>query len=75
METISVSEFKAKCLRILEDISRQKKRMMITKRGVPIAELRSIEPLLDEKTPLRETVTFVGDIISPVAEEDWEAMK
>lgn len=75
METISVSEFKAKCLRILEDISRQKKRIVITKRGVPLAELRSIEPQEEKKMPLRETVTFVGDIISPVAEEDWEAME
>lgn len=75
METISVSEFKAKCLRILEDIRRQKKRIVITKRGVPMAELKAIEPLQEEKTPLRETVAFIGDIVSPVAEEEWEAMK
>lgn len=75
METISVSEFKAKCLRILEEIHRQKKRIVITKRGVPMAELRSIEPMQEGKTPLRETATFIGDIISPVTEEDWEALK
>jgi len=75
METISVSEFKAKCLRILEDIRRQKKRIVITKRGVPMAELRAIEPMQEEKIPLRETVAFIGDIVSPVTEEEWEAMK
>ena len=44
METIAISKFKAKCLGILEEIHKQKKRVIITKRGVPIAEIRAIEP-------------------------------
>ncbi len=74
METLSVSEFKATCLAVLEDIHKQKKRVVITKRGKPIAEVIPFEAVYEE-IPLKDTVTFIGDIISPVAENDWEALK
>ncbi len=73
MKTISVSEFKAKCLRLIEDVHRQKYSLIITKKGKPIAEIRPYES--GEKVSLKDTVVFLGDIISPVAEEDWEANK
>lgn len=74
METLSVSKLKATCLAVLEDVRRQKKRVIITKRGKPIAE---IIPIIHQKSdiPLRETVTFLGDIVSPVAENEWEVLK
>jgi prevent-host-death family protein len=74
MESLSVSKLKATCLSVLDDVKKQKKRVIITKRGKPIAE---IIPYTNNKKdiPLRDTVTFMGDIISPVADEDWEALK
>jgi len=68
LETIAISKFKAKCLGILEEIHKQKKRVIITKRGVPIAEIRAIEPSEEKGVSLKDTVIFIGDIISPVAE-------
>ena len=51
-----------------------KKRVIITKRGEPIAEV--IPYSRDDKDiPLKETVTFMGDIVSAVAKEDWEVLK
>ncbi len=74
MESLSVSEFKAKCLSVLQDINKQKKRVIITKRGKPIAEV--IPHDSDSKEiPLEDTVIFMGDIISPVAEDDWAVLK
>jgi prevent-host-death family protein len=74
MESLSVSEFKAKCLSVLHDVNKQKKRVIITKRGIPIAEVIPHES--EEKDiPLEDTVVFMGDIISPVAEDDWEVLK
>jgi prevent-host-death family protein len=74
MESLSVSKFKATCLSILDDVQKQKKRIVITKRGKPIAE---VVPYLktDRKISLKDSVTFIGDIVSPVAEEDWEVLK
>lgn len=74
MESMTVSKFKATCLSILDDVQKQKKRVIITKRGKPIAE---VIPYLsiDQKASLKDSVTFMGDIVSPVAEEDWEVLK
>jgi prevent-host-death family protein len=74
MESLSVSEFKAKCLSVLQDVSKQKKRIIITKRGKPIAEVIPHESG-EKDIPLEDTVVFIGDIISPVAAEDWEVFK
>jgi prevent-host-death family protein len=74
VESISVSKFKATCLSVLEDVKKQKKRVIITKRGEPIA---IVIPYNSDKADvlLKDTVTFVGDIMSPVAEQDWEVLK
>ena len=74
MESIPVSKFKAQCLGILEEVRRQKKRIVITKRGKPIAEIRPVEPESLDGPPLKDTVVFMGDILSPVAFEDWEVL-
>jgi prevent-host-death family protein len=74
MESLSVSKFKATCLSVLNDVKALKKRVIITKRGEPIAEV--IPYSRDDKDiPLKDTVTFMGDIISPVAEKEWDVLK
>jgi prevent-host-death family protein len=74
MDSLSVSKFKATCLAVVDEVATAKKRVIITKRGKPIAELipyeAETEPVL-----LKDTVAFIGDIISPVAAEDWEALQ
>jgi prevent-host-death family protein len=74
METLSVSKFKATCLSVLEDVKKQKKKVLITKRGEPIAEIIPVDHKKKD-IPLKDTVVFIGDIISPVAEDDWEALQ
>jgi prevent-host-death family protein len=74
MESLSVSEFKSKCLAVLQDVNKQKKRVVITKRGKPIAEVIPYDPR-EKEIPLKDTVLFMGDIISPVTDEDWEVLK
>ncbi len=73
MKKISVSEFKAKCLRLIEDVHNRKEPLVITKKGIPIAEVRPYEA--GDKVSLKETVVFLGDIVSPVAEDEWEALR
>ncbi|MBI4619333.1 MAG: type II toxin-antitoxin system Phd/YefM family antitoxin [Desulfobacterales bacterium] len=74
METLSVSKFKATCLAVLEDVNRQKKGVIITKRGKPIAEIIPVSHQ-QKDVPLKETITFMGDIVSPVVEDEWETLK
>jgi prevent-host-death family protein len=74
MSSLSVSEFKSTCLAVLEDVNKNKKRVLITKRGKPIAEIVPYEAN-QTRIPLKDTVQFVGNIVSPVAERDWEASR
>jgi prevent-host-death family protein len=74
MESISVSKFKATCLAVLEEVARQKAKIIITKRGKPIAEVIPYEPEV-EQIALKDTITFMGDLVSPIADEEWEALK
>jgi prevent-host-death family protein len=73
---ISVTDFKARCLALLEMVHKTGETVTVTKRGVPVADVvrarrdRSQDP--DEY--LRDSVEVVGDIISPVLPaETWEA--
>jgi prevent-host-death family protein len=74
MDSLTVSKFKATCLAVVDEVATAKKRVVITKRGKPIAELIPYEAET-EPVPLKDTVAFLGDLISPVATEDWEALK
>ncbi len=73
MRTIKASEFKAKCLRIMDEVSETGEPVTITKKGVPITQLVPVRR--KPKTlfgSMKGSVTYMGDIISPV-EEEWEA--
>jgi prevent-host-death family protein len=77
METITASEFKAKCLAILDRVKSTGERIIITKRGTPVAEV--VPPLeTSSRFPqddLRGTVDVRGDLVSPAMPEDeWEAL-
>jgi prevent-host-death family protein len=74
METLSVSKFKATCLSVLEQVHTKKKKVCITKRGVPIAEIIPVKGK-GKGMPLKGCVTFIRDIVSPVAEDEWEVQK
>lgn len=73
--SIAVAEFKARCLKLLEEVRTKKENLIITKRGTPIAE---VLPYSKERKGAREgllrTVLFEKDIISPIG-EDWEAIR
>jgi len=74
VDSLPVSKFKATCLAVVEEVARSKKPVIITKRGKPIAELIPYEAE-GEPIPLKDTVAFMGDLISPVSREDWEVLK
>ena len=73
--TIGAGEFKAKCLKLLDEVAETRQTLVITKRGKPVAEVRPIEhahePFVGSMTG---GVVWMGDIISPI-DVEWEAMK
>jgi prevent-host-death family protein len=79
MQEVAISEFKAKCLALLEQVRKTKKPIRVTRFGKPVAEVvppsPSAEPA-DWLGSMAGTIEIVGDIESPVIEEtDWEALR
>jgi prevent-host-death family protein len=70
--TIPAGEFKTKCLQLMDEVNETHIPITITKHGVPIAKLVSID---ETEVKLfgsqKGIVSIKGDIISPI-DEHWE---
>jgi prevent-host-death family protein len=77
MKKVNVSEFKAVCLRLLEDVRQTGQPIEIVKNGKPLAIVLP-PPSANRKAAfgaLRSTLAGpVGDLISPL-ESEWEALR
>ena len=77
MKTISISEFKATCLALLENVRLTGEPLLITKRGKPIAQV--VPPPRSSKAPsgfgsMKGRMRILGDIVGPISsEEEWNA--
>lgn len=70
METISASEFKARCLALLDGVA-EGGEIVVTKRGKPVAKVVPVDPI--DRSSLRGSVTqLVSDegLIAPL-DEAW----
>ncbi|MEQ1949209.1 MAG: type II toxin-antitoxin system Phd/YefM family antitoxin [Bryobacteraceae bacterium] len=75
MREVSVSQFKATCLALLEDVRKTGRPLRITKFGKPIAEVVPPKPEKKESWLgcLRDSGEIEGDIVGPVhAFEPWD---
>ncbi len=79
MTEVPISEFKAKCLALLERVNKTKQPIRITRHGKPVAEVLPPSPSMDRSAwigSLKDSMEFRGDIISPASDEDeWEALR
>ena len=70
---IAAGAFKARCLKLMDEVRRGRVAVVITKRGEPVAKLTPV----DEQPPplfgcLSGSVTVVGDIVAPIG-VTWES--
>jgi prevent-host-death family protein len=79
MREIAISEFKAKCLSLLEQVQKTKQPLRITRFGKPVAEVVPPSPQAgraDWLGSMKGTMKIVGDIVSPANDEsDWEVLR
>jgi len=79
MREVAISEFKAKCLSLLDQVQKTKKPILVTRFGKPVAEVIPASPKAgagDWIGSMKDTMKIVGDIVSPANEEsDWEALR
>ncbi len=71
--TIKASEFKAKCLGLMDEVAKSGQELVITKNNRPIA---CLVPYWHKPATLfgidRNKITILGDIVSPL-DSVWEA--
>ncbi|HVO79695.1 MAG TPA: type II toxin-antitoxin system Phd/YefM family antitoxin [Terriglobales bacterium] len=78
MKEVAISEFKAKCLDLLDQVQKTRKPIRVTRHGKPIAEVVPPTPAAPAEWmgSMQDSIEIVGDIISPANEEgDWEALR
>lgn len=72
---MKAGQFKSQCLKVMDKVKRTKKRVIITKRNVPVAQLVPIEP--EEEKPIfgcmKGTIEIKGDITKPTGEK-WNVL-
>ena len=70
---VAAAEFKANCLRLMDEVARQHRPIIITKRGKPVAKLVPV----DEPGPIdlfgrmAGSIKICGDIINPIEDAGW----
>lgn len=78
LESISISQFKATCLAVLERVRRTGRPVLVTRRGEPIAEVLPPSPRARPDRwlgRLEGRARIVGDIVAPASDErDWEVL-
>ena len=71
---ISAANFKANCLRLMDEVAQRRTPIVITKRGKPVAKLVPADDgPIDIFGRMAGTVKICGDIISPIEDLDWTA--
>jgi prevent-host-death family protein len=78
MSSIPATEFKARCLELMDRVAQKHETFVITKRGKPVAKLAPVEPKPKDSlfACLQHKVRITGDIIGPVLpNKAWETVK
>jgi prevent-host-death family protein len=69
---VAATEFKANCLRLMDEVAQQRRPIIITKRGKPVAKLVPVEKeAIDLFGRMAGSIKICGDIISPIDEDEW----
>jgi len=79
MKEVAISEFKAKCLALLDQVQKTKRPIRVTRFGRPIAEV--VPPSVEKRAhdwlgSMKDEIRVLGDIISPASgPDDWEVLR
>ena len=79
MREVAISEFKAKCLALIEQVQKTKQPIRITRFGRPVAEVVPSTVVMDRQEwfdSMKDTFEILGDIVSPAIDEnEWEMLR
>ena len=70
--TIAAGEFKAKCLKLMDEVQSSGEEIVITKHGTPVAKLAPVEQKLPSLFGcMKGSIEILGNIMEPV-DAGWE---
>jgi len=74
-KTVKASEFKAKCLQLMDQVAETGETVIITKHGKPVARLVPA-PVSDKPLfgALKGMMRITGDIVAPL-DVEWKVLK
>ena len=73
MKSVSISEFKAKCIAILHEVNQSGEPVTVTKRGKPIAKIEPFEATGKTRVVKNHgSMTILGEIVQADFDSDWE---
>jgi prevent-host-death family protein len=58
--TVPISELKAHCLRLVDEVARRRRELVITKRGKPVARVVPLDDISDDEALERLRGTVLG---------------
>ena len=70
--TISAGDFKARCLKLMDEAAQTRRPPVITKRGRAVARVVPMEMEASVFGSMRGTVQVTGDIVAGI-DAEWEA--
>jgi len=72
-DTIGITEFKANCLKLVAQVHKTRRTLIITKHGKPLAKVTPTGTKRNDYGfgKMKGTVLYSGDVLSPAFEE-WE---
>ena len=79
IQEIAISKFKARCLSLLEEVSKTRTPLRVTRRGKALADVIPTSSDAEERSwigSMSGSIDIVGDIVSPAIDvEAIEALK
>ena len=76
MQTIQASEFKAKCLALMDKIAASGETLVVTKKGKPIVEMKPYSgKRVTSPFGLHPDLEIHGDLLAPLDQEDHNLAK
>jgi prevent-host-death family protein len=71
-DQVTAAEFEAKCLQLIDEAAKRRTSLVITKDGKPwVRVVPSSDQPIDIFGCMAGTMEVVGDIISPIDEDEW----
>jgi len=72
IQHVAAADFKANCLRLLDEVAQRRRPIIVTKRGKPVAKLVPVESApIDPFGCMAGTAKICGDIIGPIEDAGW----